>query len=49
MGIENRLHSEWCLGFNISCEMEKCSSNEFVEQIYADIMAEGEQSWVHGK
>jgi hypothetical protein len=49
MGIANKLHSEMVSGSNISCEMETCSSNEFVEQIYADIMAEGEQSWVCGK
>src|SRR5947209_2025231 len=40
-GIANKLHSEMVSGSNISCEMETCSSNEFVEQIYADIMAEG--------
>jgi len=27
---------------DISCEMETCSSNEFVEQVYADITAVGE-------
>lgn len=30
---------------DISCEMETCSSNEFVEQVYADITA-GEESKV---
>src|SRR5271156_15774 len=46
MGIANklhseRLHSEMVSSSDISCEMETCSSNEFVEQVYADITAGG--------
>jgi hypothetical protein len=40
--IANRLHSEMVSTSDISCEMETCSSNEFVEQVYADITAGGE-------
>jgi hypothetical protein len=41
--IVNRLHSEMVSSSDISCEMEICSSNEFVEQVYADIAARGER------